>query len=142
MVRRDKRRLRAQWAAELTTAEEARDWRLVWLLARRLAGTQRGPKKRRCAAVTANLAERDDWDAIMSGAGKDGGMDSTVVSKGGTCSADAVPQLILQEAQRSRADDERRMRASDAPGAIRAREKWRRRHARALEEAVADMNRA
>eukprot|EP00959_Pyramimonas_sp_CCMP1952_P407953 8549395-Pyramimonas_sp.AAC.1 len=43
--RRDFRRAQDGWAAELAAAEDQHQWRGVWRLSRKLAGTQLGPKK-------------------------------------------------------------------------------------------------
>jgi hypothetical protein len=68
---RDKKNLRATWAEEMTDAQLRHDWKNVWVLARKIAGTNLGPKKRRYNVVVHEPATSDDWMIYFSGAGKE-----------------------------------------------------------------------
>eukprot|EP00959_Pyramimonas_sp_CCMP1952_P119156 2491225-Pyramimonas_sp.AAC.1 len=97
---------------------------MVWKLARRIAGTGVGPKKRRFQALTKDPPALQDWVEYMGGEGRQGGMQTYVVAQGGEQDRDqvAVSDRLRQHVARHQAGQLSRF--SDVPIEIQHRQQW------------------
>ena len=81
-VRQAKRKWLTDTKLELKQAVEDKDPASMWELTRRLAGTQRGPRKRRLNVPPAEVPSTGEWGEYLAKTGPEGGCRGTVVREG------------------------------------------------------------
>ena len=85
-IRKETRRFKRTWTDSLkddiSRAYEERDGAEMWSSARRLAGTQRGPRRRRLNVPAAETPSTGEWAAHLGKAGPEGGCRGRVVREG------------------------------------------------------------
>jgi hypothetical protein len=72
-MREDRRRRSEEWAREMEEARRSGEWHEVWGLARKIAGTGLGPKRRTYGDIAGTRTTAEEVAEYLEGEGPDGG---------------------------------------------------------------------